>query len=258
MMSGLYEELKDLLLKEKGVALATVVRSVEHIGAKLLVFPDKTFHGTLGIVELDTMVAEETERAIWNGDAYTRTYTVEGTTGTQSFDVFIEGFPPPPRLIIVGAGHISIALTTFARALNYHVIVVDARAAFVTRERFPRADELIVEWPDEVLEKMDLNPSTSVAVLTHDPKFDEPTLKVILSRRVGYVGAIGSRKTGQERAERLKKQGFTDEQISRIHSPIGLNIGAVSPEEVALAILAEIVATRHGKHRFDWEKRADL
>jgi len=97
------------------------------------------------------------------------------------------------------------------------------------------------------LERMDLNPSTSVAVLTHDPKFDEPTLKVVLSRQVGYVGAIGSRKTGEERNERLKKQGLTDEQISHIHGPIGLNIGATSPEEMALAIMAEIVAARHGK-----------
>ncbi|TMC56122.1 MAG: xanthine dehydrogenase, partial [Chloroflexota bacterium] len=148
-------------------------------------------------------------------------------------------------------------LTTFAKTLNYRVEVIDARAAFATHERFPHADELIVEWPDEVLERMDLNPSTSVAVLTHDPKFDEPTLKVVLSRQVGYVGAIGSRKTGEERNERLKKQGLTDEQISHIHGPIGLNIGATSPEEMALAIMAEIVAARHGKDRTaasSWKK----
>ncbi len=105
---------------------------------------------------------------------------------------------------------------------------------------------------------MELNPSTSVAVLTHDPKFDEPTLKVVLSRRVGYVGAIGSRKTSGERAERLKKQGLTDEQLAQIHGPIGLNIGATSPEEMALAIMAEIVAMRHGKDRtvmHDWTKK---
>ncbi|WP_207229592.1 XdhC family protein [Ktedonosporobacter rubrisoli] len=149
-------------------------------------------------------------------------------------------------------------MTTFAKTLNYRVTVIDARSAFATRERFPHADELIVEWPDEVLEKWDLNPSTSVAVLTHDPKFDEPSLRVLLSRQVGYIGAIGSRKTSQERAERLKKQGITDEQLSRIHGPIGLNIGATSPEEVALAIMAEIVATRHGKDRVainDWTKK---
>jgi xanthine dehydrogenase accessory factor len=256
-MSGLYEELKDRLNQEKGVALATVVRGAEHVGAKLIVFPGKRTDGTLGNAELEARVVEDAERAIWNGEAGTRTYTIESSTGTQPFDVFIEGFPPPPELIIVGAGHIAIPLTTFAKTLNYRVVVVDARAAFATRERFPHADELIVEWPDEVLEKMDLNPSTSVAVLTHDPKFDEPTLKVVLSRQVGYVGAIGSRKTGEERSERLKKQGLTDEQLQRIHGPIGLNIGATSPEEMALAIMAEIVATRHGRDRSpaqSWKK----
>ena len=248
-MSRLYEELKDLLGQEKGVAMATVVRGPEHVGAKLLVLPGKKTDGTLGNEALDVLVVEDAERAIWNGEAGTHSYTVESETGAVPFDVFIEGFPPPPTLIIVGAGHIAIPLTTFAKTLNYRVVVIDARAAFATPERFPHADELIVEWPDEVLEKMDLNPSTSVAVLTHDPKFDEPTLKVLLSRQVGYVGAIGSRKTGEERNERLRKQGLMDEQISSIHGPIGLNIGATSPEEMALAIMAEIVAARHGKDR---------
>ncbi|MBA2286593.1 MAG: XdhC family protein [Ktedonobacteraceae bacterium] len=257
-MSGLYEALKDQLDHEKGVALATLVRGPELVGAKLLVFPDKSTQGTLGDATLDAQVIEDAERAIWVGEASTRSYSIEGAAGTQTVDVFIEGFTPPPLLIIVGAGHIAIPLTTFARTLNYRVIVVDARAAFATRERFPHADELIVAWPDEVLEKMDLNPSTSVAVLTHDPKFDEPTLKVVLARRVGYVGAIGSRKTGAERNARLQKQGLTGEQISRIHGPIGLNIGATSPEETALAIMAEIVATRHGKDHanvLDWTKK---
>src|SRR5216684_2404544 len=257
-MSGLYEALKDQLNQEKGVALATVVRGAEHIGAKLLVFPGKRTEGTLGNAELDASVVGDAERAIWNGEAGTRTYSIEGSTGTLPFDVFIEGFPPPPTLIIVGAGHIAIPLTTFAKTLNYRVVVVDARAAFATRERFPHADELIVAWPDEVLEKIGLNPSTSLAVLTHDPKFDEPTLKVALAHQVGYIGAVGSRKTKEERDERLKRQGITEEQIKRIHGPIGLNIGATSPEEMALAIMAEIVATRHGKDPAavtDWSKK---
>lgn len=247
-MSGLYEALKEQIEKEKGAALATVVRGTDHIGAKLLVFPNKTTRGTLGLPALDALTLVDAERAMWKGEAQTHAYTLAGTAQeTEPYEVFIEGFPPPPSLIIVGAGHIAIPLTTFAKTLNYHVTVIDARAAFATRERFPNADELIVEWPDEVLEHMDLNPSTSIAVLTHDPKFDEPTLNVVLKRDVGYVGAIGSRKTSAERAERLKKNGLTDEQVQRIHGPIGLNIGAGVPEEIALAIMAEIVATRHGK-----------
>jgi xanthine dehydrogenase accessory factor len=256
-MSGVFEALKDLLDQEKGAALATVVRGDEYVGAKLLVLPGKKSSGSLGNAVLDALVLEDAEHAIWSGDASIHTYKLESASGTQSYDVFVEGFPPPPMLIIVGAGHIAIPLTTFAKTLNYRVVVIDARAAFATRERFPHADELIVEWPDEVLEKMDLNPSTSVAVLTHDPKFDEPTLKVVLAHQIGYVGAIGSRKTSEERSERLKQQGITDEQLQRIHGPIGLNIGAASPEEMALAIMAEIVATRHGKDRTSvsaWKK----
>ncbi len=257
-MGDLYEEIKERLEQEKGVALATVVRGEEHVGAKLLVLPDKSTRGTLGNAALDALVVEDAERAIWSADAGTRTYAVEGPEGAEAFDVFIEGFPPPPTLVIVGAGHIAIPLTTFAKTLNYRVVVIDARSAFATHERFPHADELIVAWPDEVLERMELYPSTSVAVLTHDPKFDEPTLKVVLSHQVGYVGAVGSRKTKEERDERLRKQGLAEEQIRRIHGPIGLNIGATSPEEMALAIMAEIVATRHGKDAaavLDWTKK---
>ena len=258
VMSGLYEELEEYLKQDKAVALATVVRGEEHVGAKLLVLADKSRRGTLGYEALDDLVVEDAERAIWSGDAQTHTYAIEGPEGALAFDVFIEGFQPPPTLVIVGAGHIAIPLTTFARTLNYRVVVIDARSAFATRERFPHADELIVAWPDEVLEKMDLYPSTAVAVLTHDPKFDEPTLKVVLSRQVGYVGAVGSRKTREERDGRLRKQGLTEEQIGRIHGPIGLNIGATSPEEMALAIMAEIVAARHGKDGaavLDWTKK---
>lgn len=248
-MSRLYEALKDQIEKEKGAALATVVQGPDHVGSKLLLFPNKTTQGTLGLPALDALALVDAERAMWKGEAHTHTYTLANTAeGQELYQVFVEGFPPPPALIIVGAGHIAIPLTIFAKTLNYHVTVIDARAAFATRERFPSADDLIVEWPDEVLERMDLNPSTSIAVLTHDPKFDEPTLNVVLRRDVGYVGAIGSRKTGEERAERLMKNGLTEEQVKRIHGPIGLNLGGKAPEEIALAIMAEIVATRNSKN----------
>lgn len=243
-----YEEFKERLLQEQGTATATVVQGPENVGARLLILPDKSTRGSLGSAELEQQVVTDAERAIWSGTAQTRTYSLESSTGTQSYEVFIEGFPPPPRLIIVGAGHIAIPLTTFAKTLNYRVVVVDARAAFATRERFPHADELIVEWPDTYLERANLNPSTAVAVLTHDPKFDEPTLKVVLQHEVAYVGAIGSRKTGLERNERLLRQGLSSEQISRIHGPIGLDLGGKSPEEMALAIMAEIVAVHYGKN----------
>lgn len=257
-MGELYQELKDRLDQEKGTATATIVRGETNVGAKLLILPGKRVHGSLGNSRLEALVIADAERTIWSGEATTRTYTLESASGPQSFEVFIEGFPPPPLLVIVGAGHIAIPLSTFAKTLNYRVVVVDARSAFATEERFPQADEVIVEWPDTYLEKADLlNPSTSVAVLTHDPKFDEPTLKVVLNHEVAYVGAIGSRKTGAERNERLRKQGLSDEQIARIHGPIGLNLGGASPEEMALAIMAEIVAVRHGKEfsRMGWQTK---
>jgi xanthine dehydrogenase accessory factor len=246
-MGKLYHTLQERLHQEQGTAVATVVSGPEHLGAKLLVLADKSVQGSLGQPELDQLVTIDALRAIWSGEATTRAYTIAGATGLQHFEVFIEGFPPLPRLIIVGAGHIAIPLTTFARTLNYRVIIVDARAAFATRERFPHADEIIVAWPDTYLESINLNPSTSVAVLTHDPKFDEPTLKVLLQREVGYIGAIGSHKTGAERNARLRKQGLTDEQLQRIHGPIGLDLGGSEPAEIALAIMAEIVAVRHRK-----------
>ncbi len=242
-----YDEFKERLVQEKGMATATVVQGQNNIGARLLVLPDRSTRGGLGDAALEQLVIIDAERAIWSGTAQTYSYSLEGATGSQTYEVFVEGFPPPPRLIIVGAGHIAIPLTTFAKTLNYRVIVVDARAAFATRERFPHADELIIEWPDTYLEQADLNPSTAVAVLTHDPKFDEPTLKVVLQHEVAYVGAIGSRKTGLERNERLLRQGLSTEQISRIRGPIGLDLGGKSPEEMALAIMAEIVALHYGK-----------
>jgi xanthine dehydrogenase accessory factor len=246
-MSTLYTTLRDRLEHEQGSAMATLVEG-GHPGGKLLVLPQHVSQGSLGLPALDALVLPDAERAIWAGTAQTHTYTIEvPNSEPRSFTVFIEGFPPPPSLIIVGAGHIAIPLTTFAKTLNYHVTIIDARSAFATRERFPHADEIIVAWPDEVLAKMDLNPAMAIAVLTHDPKFDEPSLKVILAQQVGYIGAIGSRKTSEERAERLLREGISQEQLQRIHGPIGLKIGATSPEEIALAIMAEIVAARNAK-----------
>lgn len=251
-MAEIYETLKASLASERPVALATLVGGAGALGAKLLIFQDGATQGTLGNEQLDARVAADARPMIWQGAARTITYAPEADDQAlpEVAEVFIETFPPPHKLVIVGAGHIAIPLTTFGKTLGYRVIVIDARAAFATKERFPHADEVICEWPDEVLGKqIPLHVATAAAVLTHDPKFDEPTLRVLLNSDVGYIGAIGSRKTGEERNERLRQQGITDEQMARIHGPIGLNIGAVSPEEMALAIMAEIVAARHGRER---------
>ena len=161
-------------------------------------------------------------------------------------DVFIEPFRRPAHLVIIGAIHIAIPLHRLARLMGYRVTVIDARARFVTRERFPEANELVVAWPDEAMGRMAIDNSTYVVILTHDPKFDLPALRSVLGKDAGYVGAIGSRKTNQNRFDALRAEGFTEEQLSRVHGPIGLDLGSRGAEETALGILAEITAVRFG------------
>jgi xanthine dehydrogenase accessory factor len=148
---------------------------------------------------------------------------------------------------MIGAVHISIALTAFAAQLGFRTVVVDARAAFATGERFGHANELIHAWPDEALVGR-LHPNTAVVVLTHDPKLDDPALMVALPSAARYVGALGSKKTHAERVVRLREAGLTAADIDRLHAPIGLSIGGRTPGEIALSIMAQIVAVRNGKH----------
>ena len=161
-------------------------------------------------------------------------------------DWFIEPFRRPAHLIIVGAIHIAIPLHRLAKLMGYRVTVIDARAKFATKERFPEADELIVAWPDEAMTKLTLDNSTYVAILTHDPKFDLPALRSVLGKDVAYIGAIGSRKTNENRFKALREEGFSEEQLSRVHGPVGLDLGGRGAEETALGILAEITAVRFG------------
>ena len=176
---------------------------------------------------------------------------IEGTpSGTElarrDGDVFVEPFRRPAHLVIVGAIHIAIPLHRLAKLMGYRVTVVDARAKFATRERFPEADELIVAWPDEAMSKLVIDNSTYVVILTHDPKFDLPALRSVLKKDAGYIGAIGSRKTNANRFDALRREGFTEEQLARVHGPIGLDLGGRGAEETALGILAEITAVRFG------------
>jgi len=159
---------------------------------------------------------------------------------------FVEPYRRTAQLVIIGAIHIAIPLHRLAKLMGYRVTVVDARAKFATRERFPEADELIVAWPDEAMAKIRVDNSTYVVVLTHDPKFDLPALRSVLGKDAGYIGAIGSRKTNQNRFDKLREEGFTDEQIARVRGPIGLDLGSRGAEETALGILAEITAVRFG------------
>jgi xanthine dehydrogenase accessory factor len=171
-----------------------------------------------------------------------RSRTVE--LGDRS--VFIEAFPARPRLVVVGATEIARSLVALAGALGYERIVIDARAAFATAERFPDVERLIVDWPEEAFATIDLGPNDAVAILSHDPKFDEPAILDAFRRGARYVGAVGSRKTQTDRRRRLVEAGLTEEQLEGLHGPIGLDLGGREPAETALAILAEIVAARRG------------
>jgi xanthine dehydrogenase accessory factor len=166
--------------------------------------------------------------------------------GARDGDRFEEPFSRPAHMVIVGAIHIAIPLHRLAKLMGYRVTVVDARAKFATSERFPEADSIVTEWPDEALSKIPLDRSTAVVVLTHDPKFDMPALRTVLKTDAGYIGAIGSRKTNQNRFDALRDEGFGDDQLARVHGPIGLDLGGRGAEETALGIMAEVTSVRYG------------
>ena len=224
-----------------GEVVATVVEG-PGTGRGLRIFEDGRIEGTLGEgVALDAV--KGAALAALGREAST-TMTVESGAGPAS--VFLEVFPRRPRLVIFGGVHIAVALVPLARALGYRTIVADGRPAFLTRERFPDADQLILAWPEAAFEQIGLDASCYVCILSHDPKFDEPALQLALRSPARYIGAIGSRKTQASRHEWLRAAGFSDEQIARVHGPIGLELGGREPAETALAILAEMTAVRYG------------
>jgi xanthine dehydrogenase accessory factor len=192
---------------------------------------------------MESRIADASADAL--GRLTSRVEVIESPDGPV--ELFLEVFPPRPTLLIFGGVHIAMALARMGKALGYRTIVADGRDAFLTRERFPDADELILGWPEEVFRRTGLDAATCVCLLTHDPKFDEPALQLALRSPAGYIGAIGSRKTQGLRREQLRAAGFGEDDIARLHGPIGLDLGGRSPEEIALAILAEITAVRYGR-----------
>ena len=248
-MTGLYDELSSAIRAEEPIALATVAAG-PNLGAKLLVRPDGATSGSLGEPDLDRVVARDAMAELDAGRSATRHYGRHGEARQDDVEVFIESFAPPPRLIIFGAVDFTAALTRVGKVLGYRVVVCDARPVFATEQRFPMADEVVVDWPDRYLEKAgtDLGPRDAVCVLTHDHKFDVPAIVSALRTRVGYLGAMGSRRTQAEREERLRAAGVDDAGLERLMAPIGLDIGARTPEETAVSICAEIIAMRTGRH----------
>src|SRR3954453_1783947 len=209
--------------------------------------PDGSYEGGFGAhPELDRTVAAEAGAFLDAGRTGTLEIGEQGSRCGAPLTVLVESSVPPPRMIVFGAIDFASALVRVGRFLNYHVTVCDARPVFATRARFPEADEIVVEWPHKYLERTDVDARTVLCVLTHDAKFDVPLLKLALRLPVAYVGAMGSRRTHLDRNARLREVGVTELELARLRSPIGLDLGARTPEETALSIAAEIVAGRRG------------
>jgi xanthine dehydrogenase accessory factor len=221
-------------------ALVTLVSGRERVGAKLLLREDGSSEGSLGSGMLDSAALEAARELMWAERSELR--DVEGAS------LFVDVTAPAPRLVIFGAVDYSAALCRLARAAGWRPFVCDPRSRFATRERFPEAEEVIAGWPEEAFQRLGgIDRATYVAVLTHDPKLDDAALGIALRSEAPYVGAMGSRRAQAARRERLLAAGLPEELLDRIAAPIGLDLGAVTPEETALSIMAELVAVRNGR-----------
>lgn len=264
-----YQELRGALLAADPVALATVSRLERggegvqlaegasipilgghtKVGASLLVFPDGSLRGSLGNPDLDRVVARDAAGTLAGGQSGFRHYGLAGEAQLESVTVLVEAFAPPPRMVIFGAVDFTASLARVAKVLGYRVTVCDARSAFATAARFPMADEVVCAWPHTYLDSLipTLEQRDAICVLTHDPKFDIPALRSALATRAGYLGALGSRRTHEERSRALLESGVGSHDLTRIMGPIGIDIGARTPEETAISICAEIIALRTGR-----------
>ena len=244
----IYGALRSSIRADEPCALVTVIEG-PHTGAKLLVRPDTDPMGTLGDADLDRVAARDALGELGAGTNVVRHYGEHGEARESAVSVFIESFAPLPRMLIFGAVDFTAALVRVAKVLGYHVTVCDAREVFATKRRFPQADEVVVDWPNRLLGRIGptLGPRDAVCVLTHDHKFDVPAITGALATAVGYLGAMGSRRTTEERNKRLLDAGVTEAELARVHAPIGLDIGARTPEETAISICAEIIGARTGR-----------
>ncbi|SDP42122.1 xanthine dehydrogenase accessory factor [Streptomyces sp. cf386] len=243
--------LADALRAAAGGEAAAVARIVsgprDLLGLALLIGPDGTYEGGFGAhPELDRTVAAEAVAFLDAGRTGTLEIGERGSLCGAPLTVLVESSVPAPRMIVFGAIDFASALVRIGKFLNYRVTVCDARPVFATKARFPEADEIVVEWPHQYLERTSVDARTVLCVLTHDAKFDVPLLQLALRLPVAYVGAMGSRRTHLDRNERLREVGVTDLELARLRSPIGLDLGARTPEETALSIASEIVANRRG------------
>ncbi|HEX6076955.1 MAG TPA: XdhC family protein [Micromonosporaceae bacterium] len=247
-------EVADSIRAGEPVAVVTCVAdscagSDSRVGRRLVVWPERTA-GTLGLERLDAAATDDVRGMLAAGRTGTLHYGHDGERRGDDLTLFVASYAPPPRMIVFGAIDFAAAVARVGSFLGYRVTVCDARPVFATRRRFPDADEVVVAWPHRYLaaeaEAGRVDERAVICVLTHDPKFDVPVLEVALRLPVAYVGAMGSRRTHDDRIARLKEAGMTGDEIARLASPIGLDLGARTPEETAVSIGAEIIALRWG------------
>jgi xanthine dehydrogenase accessory factor len=245
-----FKELRSVYENKQQAVTVTVICGPDEIrGREMLIQEDGHVTGKLGKWhQVALKLAKET---LLHG-------TSQRVLLNENVEFFLEAILPPPTLIMVGGVHIAIPLTTLAKTLGYQTIVIDPRKAWGNTERFPHVDQLIQAWPGDAFEQVKIARSTAIAMLTHDPKLDDPALKVALNSPAFYVGALGSKTTHAKRVKRLLGDGLTDSQLSRLHAPIGLDIGAQSPEEIALSIMSEVVDTYRKQNQVSVKKEADI
>jgi xanthine dehydrogenase accessory factor len=230
-------------LDGRPVAVATLLDG-EGAGGRLAIVEDAVIGG-LGVADLlDRNVARESAGLLEEGKTTIRRFGADGATLGDDLGVHIRAYAPPPRMMVFGAIDFSAALAPFAARIGYEVVICDARDRFARSGRFSTDAEVRIGWPQEVMQGVELGPRDAVLVFTHDPKFDEPALLAALATGAGYIGALGSRQTTADREQRLRRAGVTDEQLSRLHAPCGLDIGSRTAEETAISVLAEIIAAR--------------
>ncbi|MFC4561471.1 XdhC family protein [Nocardiopsis mangrovi] len=245
-----YPELDDVLAAISGhrpVAVATIVGGPGRLGARRVIWPERA-DGGLGGARLDAAVDDDARGMLAQGSTGILHYGADGQRRGDDLEVFVQSFAPAPRMLVFGAIDFAAAVADIGAYLGYRVTVCDARPVFATTKRFPQADEVVVKWPHVFLSEIEgqIDERTAICVLTHDPKFDVPVLEVALRTPAGYIGAMGSRRTHDDRIERLREAGVSEERLARLRSPIGLDLGARTPEETAVSIAAELIQSRWG------------
>ncbi|MFF4411796.1 XdhC family protein [Streptosporangium sp. NPDC001559] len=245
---GTFPELGEVaaaVREHEPVAVATVLSGPGAVGARRVVGPERA-SGSLGTARLDDAVDDDARGMLAQGLTGIRRYGPHGERRLDDLAVFVHSFTPPPRMLVFGAIDFAAAVARIGKFLGYHVVVCDARPVFATARRFPEADEVVVKWPHDYLSSVTVDERTVICVLTHDPRFDVPLLEVALRTPAGYVGAMGSRRTHEDRLARLREAGLGEEELGRLRSPIGLDLGARTPEETAVSIAAELIQLRWG------------